>query len=109
MRRRHAISPVFPGHYQDLGIAGLTRHDSANACKLILSVGVCGVLHGAAHAARGEHGRGARRALLLRVPRQTPATPETREEGQHAGRRRQAGVGKPATLISAPRHEMTAF
>ena len=36
MRRRHAISPGFPGHYQDLGISSTKRHDSA--CNLILSV-----------------------------------------------------------------------
>ena len=37
MRRRHAISPGFSGHYRDLGISSRKRHDSA--CKLILSVG----------------------------------------------------------------------
>ena len=36
MRRRHAISPGFSGHYQDLGISSLKRHDSA--CNIILSV-----------------------------------------------------------------------
>ena len=36
MRRRHAISPGFSGHYQDLGIASRKKHDSA--CKLVLSV-----------------------------------------------------------------------
>ena len=36
MRRRHAISPGFAGHYQDLGISSLKGHDSA--CNLILSV-----------------------------------------------------------------------
>ena len=29
MRRRHAISPVFSGHYQDLGVRSLKGHDSA--------------------------------------------------------------------------------
>ena len=35
IRRRHAISPGFSGHYQDLGKSSLKRHDSA--CNLILS------------------------------------------------------------------------
>ena len=35
--RRHAISPVFCGHYRDPGISIRKRHDSA--CKLFLSVG----------------------------------------------------------------------
>ena len=38
MRQRHAISPGFFGHYQDLGISSLKRHDSA-VCNCILSVG----------------------------------------------------------------------
>ena len=29
MVRRHAISPAFSGHYQNLGISSLTGHDSA--------------------------------------------------------------------------------
>ena len=36
MRRRHAISPGFSGHYQDLGIASLKLH--ASACNLIISL-----------------------------------------------------------------------
>ena len=36
MRRYHAISPEFSGHYQNLGIASRKGHDSV--CKLILSV-----------------------------------------------------------------------
>ena len=36
MRRRHAVSPGFSGHYQDLGIPNLKGHDSA--CNLIVSV-----------------------------------------------------------------------
>ena len=38
MRRRHAISPGFSGHYRDLGISSLKRHDSV--CNLIISVGL---------------------------------------------------------------------
>ena len=30
MRRRHAISPGFYGHYQDLGIWSKNRHDAWN-------------------------------------------------------------------------------
>jgi hypothetical protein len=37
MRRRHAISPGFFGHYQDLGMLSLKRHGSAG--NRILSVG----------------------------------------------------------------------
>ena len=37
MRRHHAISPGFSGHYRDLGIWSRKRHVSA--CSLILSVG----------------------------------------------------------------------
>ena len=37
MRQRHAISPQFFGHYQDLGISSLKGYDSA--CNIILSVG----------------------------------------------------------------------
>ena len=29
VRRRHATSPVFSGHYQDLGISSFKMHDSA--------------------------------------------------------------------------------
>ena len=36
MRRRHAISPDFSGHYQDLGMSSLKRSDSAS--NIILSV-----------------------------------------------------------------------
>ena len=36
MRRRHAISPGFAGHYQDLDTSSLARDDSA--CNFILSV-----------------------------------------------------------------------
>ena len=37
MRRRHAISPGFCGHYQDLGTPSFKSHDYA--CNDILSVG----------------------------------------------------------------------
>ena len=36
MRRCHAISPGFTGHYRDLGISNRKMHDSA--CNIILSV-----------------------------------------------------------------------
>ena len=36
MRRHHAISPGFSGHYQDLGTSSSNPHDSA--CNVILSV-----------------------------------------------------------------------
>ena len=36
VRRRHAISPEFSGHYHDLGISSLKGHDSA--CNFILRV-----------------------------------------------------------------------
>ena len=38
MRRRHAISPGSFGHYQDIGIASITRHDPA--CNLIRIAGM---------------------------------------------------------------------
>ena len=39
MRRPHAISPGFYGHYQDLGMSSLTSRVSV--CNLILSVDIC--------------------------------------------------------------------
>ena len=50
MRRHHAISPGFSGHYQDLRIPSRKRHDSA--CKLILSVGALQCDHIHANTAR---------------------------------------------------------
>ena len=38
MRRRHAISPGFSGHYEDLGILSLEGHASAYATQDMPSV-----------------------------------------------------------------------
>ena len=45
MRRRHAKSPEFSGHDQDLGVSSIDRHDSA--CNVILSVVMRNVIQGA--------------------------------------------------------------
>ena len=42
VRRRHAISTVFAGQYQDVGSSSIKRHDSA--CNIILCV-VRGSIH----------------------------------------------------------------